>query len=48
VLCGVVVVLAGFGIAIVEARRFPKGSIWILVAATVAIIGLIRFLDRRR
>ena len=47
ILCGAVVIAAGFGIAIVEAIRLPKGSIWILVAATIVLIALIRWFDRR-
>jgi hypothetical protein len=47
VLCGAVVIAAGFGIAVVEALRFPKGSIWALVATTIVLIALIRWLDRR-
>lgn len=46
-LSGAVVIAAGFGIAIVEALKFPKGSIWVLVAGAIAIIALIRWLDRR-
>ena len=47
-LSGAVVILAGFGIAIVEALKFPKASIWVLVGLTIAIVALIRWLDRRR
>lgn len=47
VLCGAVVILAGFGVAIIEVLRFPKGSIWGLVGATVVLIAMIRWFDRR-
>ena len=46
-LSGAVVIAAGFAIAIVEALRLPKASIWIVVAATIAIIAVIRWLARR-
>ena len=48
VLAGVVVIAAGFAVAIVEALRLPKGSIWVVVAATVLLIALIRFTTRPR
>lgn len=47
VLAAGVIVLAGFAVAIVEALRLPKGSIWIVVGIAVAIVGLIRALTRR-
>ena len=44
---GAVVIAAGFAIALVEVFQLPKGSIWIVVAATVIIAGGIRWLTRR-
>ena len=44
---GAVVIAAGFAIALVEVFQLPKGSIWIVVAATVIIAGAIRWLTRR-
>jgi hypothetical protein len=48
ILSGGVVIAAGFGIALVEAYRFPKGAIWIVVGAAVLLVLLIRALDARR
>lgn len=47
-LAGAVVVAGGFGIAIVEALLWPRGSIWIVVAATVGLVVLIRALTGPR
>jgi hypothetical protein len=44
VLTGVVIVAGGIGVALVERLRFPRGSIWIVVAATLALVVLIRAL----
>lgn len=46
-LAGGVVIAAGFGVALVEAYRLPKGSIWIVVAVAVLLVVLIRALGRR-
>ena len=48
VINGAVVVAAGFGIALVEAYRLPKGSLWIVVGAAVVTIAMVRFLTRPR
>ena len=48
VINGAVVVAAGFGIALVEAYRLPKGSLWVVVGAAVVIIAMVRFLTRPR
>ena len=48
VLAGIVVILAGFAIAIVEALRLPKGLIWVVVSATILIVAAIRLVGRRR
>jgi hypothetical protein len=47
VLAGAVVIAAGFGIALVEAYRFPKGSIWVVVGGAVVLVALIRVLTKR-
>jgi hypothetical protein len=48
ILAGGVVVAAGFGIALVEAYRWPKGSIWLVVGGAVLLVLLIRLLGRRQ
>jgi hypothetical protein len=47
VLAAVVIVMAGFAVAIVEALRLPKGSIWIVVAVAAVLVGIIRTLTSR-
>jgi hypothetical protein len=47
VLNGAVVIGTGFAIALVEAYRFPKGSIWVVVGAAVVLIAIIRFVTTR-
>jgi hypothetical protein len=48
ILAGGVVVAAGFGIALVEAYRWPKGSIWLVAGGAVLLVLLIRLLARRQ
>jgi hypothetical protein len=48
VLSAIVIVLAGFGVAIVEAMRFPRGSIWIVVAVAALVVLVIRAVTARR
>lgn len=48
ILAGGVVIAAGFGVALVEAYRLPKGSIWIVAGAAVLLVVLIRLLGGRR
>jgi len=48
VLAGAVVVAGGVGVAAVEWLGFPKGSVWIVVALTVALAVVIRGVTRRR
>jgi hypothetical protein len=48
VVAGGVVVAAGVAVGLVEVYRLPKGSIWVVVGVTVALVLLIRALDRRR
>ena len=47
-LAGGVVIAAGFGVALVEAYRFPKGSIWFVVGGAVLLVLLIRVLGARK
>jgi uncharacterized membrane protein YgaE (UPF0421/DUF939 family) len=44
---GGVVIAAGVGVALVETFRMPKGSIWLVVAAAVLLVLLIRLVSRR-
>jgi hypothetical protein len=37
-----VIALAGFAVAIVEALRLPKGSIWAVVGVAAIVVGVIR------
>jgi hypothetical protein len=46
-LAGGVVIAAGFGVALVEVYRLPKGSIWIVVGVAVLLVVLIRLLGGR-
>jgi hypothetical protein len=48
VLAAAVIVLGGFGIALVEAYRFPKGTVWLIVGITVLVVSAIRLATRRR
>ena len=48
VLAGVVVIAAGLAVGLVEVYQVPKGSIWVVVGATVLLVALIRALGRRR
>ena len=47
VVAGGVIIAAGFGVAIVEALRLPRGSIWVVVGAAALLVGLIRLLSAR-
>jgi hypothetical protein len=46
ILSASVLIAAGFVVAIVELLRFPKGTIWIVVAVTVAALAIIRSTTR--
>ncbi len=46
-IAGGVVIAAGVGVALVETFRMPKGSIWLVVAAAVLLVLLIRLVSRR-
>jgi hypothetical protein len=43
---GGVVIAAGFAIALVELYRFPKGSVWVVVAAAVLLLFVLRAVGR--
>lgn len=45
-LAGGVVVIAGFGLALVETLSLPKWSIWVTAASAIALIAFIRALTR--
>ena len=47
VLAGGVVVAAGVAIGLVELFGFPKGSVWVVVALTVALVFAIMKLSGR-
>ena len=47
ILAGGVVIAAGFGVALVEVYRWPKGSLWFVVGAAVLLVLVIRTLGRR-
>jgi len=41
VLAGAVVIAAGVAIGLVELLRYPKGSVWVVVAVAAGLIALI-------
>jgi uncharacterized membrane protein YgaE (UPF0421/DUF939 family) len=41
VLAGAVVIAAGVAIGLAELFRFPKGTVWVVVAITVALVATI-------
>ena len=47
VVAGGVVVAAGVAIGLVELFHFPKGSVWVVVALTVALVFAIMKLSGR-
>ena len=47
ILAASVVIATGFAIAVVEMLRLPKGTIWVVVVAAVAILAVIRATTRR-
>jgi len=46
ILAASVLIAAGFAIAGVEMLRLPKGTIWVIVGAAVAILAVIRATTR--
>ena len=47
VLAGGVVVAAGVAVGLVELFRFPKGSVWVVVAIAIALVFTIMKLSGR-
>ena len=47
ILAGGVVILAGVTVGLVELFRFPKGSVWVVVALTIAAVFAIMKLSGR-
>ena len=47
-LAAAVIVLAGFGIALVEMYRLPKASHWGVVVVAVLLVAIIRALSTRK
>ena len=47
VLAGGVVIAGGVAVGVVELLHFRKGSVWVVVAATVALVVLIMKLSGR-
>jgi hypothetical protein len=47
IVAGGVIIAAGFGVALVETYRFPKGTLWLVVGVTVLLVVLIRWLGAR-
>lgn len=45
-LAGVIVIAAGFGVALVETLRLPNYAIGVVVGGSVVAVGLIRRLSR--
>jgi hypothetical protein len=48
VVAAAVIVVAGFGIGLVEMYRWPKAAIWGVIAAAVVLIAIIRLVSTRR
>jgi uncharacterized membrane protein YgaE (UPF0421/DUF939 family) len=47
VLAGGVVIAAGVAVGLVELLRYPKASVWIVVAVTIVLVSLIMKLSGR-
>jgi len=47
VLAGAVVVAGGVAVGVVELLHFPKGSVWVVVSAVVALVVVIMKLSGR-
>jgi UDP-N-acetylmuramyl pentapeptide phosphotransferase/UDP-N-acetylglucosamine-1-phosphate transferase len=47
VIAGGVVIAAGFAVALVELMRWPRGSVWIVVAVAVLLLLVVRRVGRR-
>lgn len=46
VAAGVIIIAGGIGVALVELWRFPRGSVWLIVGATLGLVALVRALTR--
>lgn len=42
IVAGGVVIAAGFGVAVVESLKLPRGSIWLVVLAALVVVLVIR------
>ena len=47
VIAGAVVIAGGVAVGLAELFRFPKGSVWVVVAATAALVFAIMKLSGR-
>ena len=47
ILAASVVIAAGFAVAVIEMARFPKGTIWAVVAIAVGLLAIVRAAFRR-
>ena len=47
VLAGGVVIMAGVAVGLAELFRFPKGTVWVIVALTIAVVFAIMKLTGR-
>jgi hypothetical protein len=43
---GAILIAAGFAIALVELLRFPKGSVWVVVAFAAVLLFAVRAVGR--
>ena len=43
---GAILIAAGFAIALVELLRFPKGSVWVVVAVAGVLLFAVRAVGR--
>ena len=48
VIGGLIVIAAGIGVGVVEALRWPKGSLWFVVGGAVVSLLVLQLLTRRR
>jgi hypothetical protein len=48
VIGGLIIIVAGIAVGLVEALRWPKGSIWLVVGGAVASLLVLRRLTRPR
>ena len=48
VIGGVIVIVAGIAVGVVEALRWPKGSIWLVVGGAALSLLVLRVLSRQR